>query len=72
VLSQKRVCVHRTESYAGFCGIREDTPRFLFIANTGPFSSTADVDRLADAIDAAAMRIMKAARQQFLVRSLSC
>ena len=54
VFSENRVRVGRTESYAGFFGIPEDAPRFLFIANVGLFSSTADVDRLADAIDAAA------------------
>ena len=54
VFSENRVRVGRTESYAGFFSIPEDAPRFLFIANVGPFSSTVDVDRLADAIDAAA------------------
>ena len=53
VLSANRVRVGRTDTYAGFFGIREDAPRFLFIANVGPFSSTADVDRLADTIDTA-------------------
>ena len=29
-------------------------PRYLFIANAAPFASVADVDRLADSIEAAA------------------
>jgi hypothetical protein len=32
----------------------ERTPRFLFIANVAPFTSVADVDRLAETIEAAA------------------
>lgn len=54
VLSENRVRVGRTESYAGFFGIPENAPRFLFIANCGPFTSTGDVDRLADVIETAA------------------
>jgi cysteine desulfurase/selenocysteine lyase len=53
VLSENRVRVGRTESYAGFFGIPENAPRALFIANTGPFTSLEDVDRLADAIEMA-------------------
>jgi isopenicillin-N epimerase len=54
VLAENRVRVGRTESYAGFFGIPESAPRFLFITNAGPFTSTQDVDRLADTIEAAA------------------
>ena len=54
VLSRGRVRVGRTDTYAGFLGIPEDAPRFLFIANAGPFTSTTDVDRLAYVIEAAA------------------
>ena len=54
VFGERRVRNARTESYAGFFGIPEKAPRFLFIANTAPFTSIADVDRLADAIEAAA------------------
>jgi hypothetical protein len=42
-----------TESYAGFFGIPDDRPRSLFIANAGVFTSSADVDNLAEAIEAA-------------------
>ena len=51
---ERRVRNGRTESYAGFFAIPENAPRFLFIANAAPFTSAADVDRLADAIEAAA------------------
>jgi selenocysteine lyase/cysteine desulfurase len=54
VFSENRVRNGRTESYAGFFGIPDNAPRYLFFANTGPFTSTADVDRLADAIEVAA------------------
>jgi hypothetical protein len=47
------VLVGGTESYSGFFGIPEDRPRSLFIANAGVFTSPEDVDRLADAIEAA-------------------
>ena len=50
VLAENRVRVGRTESYAGFFGIPQSAPRFLFIANAGPFTSTQDVDRLAETI----------------------
>jgi selenocysteine lyase/cysteine desulfurase len=53
-LRQNRVRNGRTESYAGFFGIPEQAPRFLFIANAAPFTSGTDVDRLADTIEAAA------------------
>jgi len=51
---QNRVRNGRTESHAGFFDIPEQAPRFLFIANAAPFTSVADVDRLADTIEAAA------------------
>jgi len=54
VLREDGVRVGRTESYAGFFDIPENAPRFLFIANTGPFTSPTDVDRLADAVEVAA------------------
>lgn len=53
VFRENRVRNGRTESYAGFFGIPDNAPRYLFIANAGPFTSAADVDRLADAIEAA-------------------
>jgi cysteine desulfurase/selenocysteine lyase len=54
ILRENRVRNGRTESYAGFFGIPEKAPRFLFIANAAPFTSVADVDRLADTIETAA------------------
>ena len=54
VLRERPVRNGSTESYAGFFGIPAKVPRALFIANTAPFSSTSDVDPLADAIEAAA------------------
>ena len=54
ILREKRVRNGRTESYAGFFSILEKAPRFLFIASAAPFTSVADVDRLADTIEAAA------------------
>lgn len=54
IFGERRVRNGRTESYAGFFGIPEKAPRFLFIANTASFTSIADVDRLADAIEATA------------------
>ncbi len=57
VLAQHRVLVGRTESYAGFFGIPKDRPRRLFTANSGVFTSEDDVDRLAEAIEAAATRL---------------
>lgn len=53
IFREKRVRNGRTESYAGFFEIPAEAPRFLFIANAAPFTSAADVDRLADAIEAA-------------------
>jgi selenocysteine lyase/cysteine desulfurase len=52
VLAENHVRVGRTESYAGFFDIPQGAPRFLFIANAGPFTSKQDVDRLADTIAA--------------------
>jgi hypothetical protein len=40
-----------TEPYGGFFGIPADRPRSLRIANTALFTSPADVDRLAQAIE---------------------
>jgi selenocysteine lyase/cysteine desulfurase len=54
ILRENRVRSGRTESYAGFFGIPEKTPRFLFIANVAPFTSVADVDGLAETIEPAA------------------
>lgn len=54
ILRENRVRNGRMESYAGFFGIPENAPRFLFIANAEPFTSTADVDHLADTIEAVA------------------
>jgi hypothetical protein len=51
---ENRVRNGTTESYAGFFDIPEKAPRLLFIANAAPFTSVADVDRLADTIEAAA------------------
>jgi isopenicillin-N epimerase len=56
VLTEHRVLVGRTESYAGFFGIPDGSPRSLFCPNVGIFTSRADVDRLADAIEDAAER----------------
>jgi selenocysteine lyase/cysteine desulfurase len=53
IFRERRVRNGRTESYAGFFDIPETAPRFLFIANAAPFTSIAEVDRLADAIEAA-------------------
>jgi selenocysteine lyase/cysteine desulfurase len=53
-LTDHRLLVGGTESYAGFFGIPLDHPRSLFIANAGIFTSIDDVDRLADAIETAA------------------
>ena len=53
VLNEHRILVGRTEAYAGFFGIPVEHPRRLFIANAGVFTSPEDVDRLADAIEAA-------------------
>jgi selenocysteine lyase/cysteine desulfurase len=53
VLRQHRVLIGGTEHYSGFFGIPESAPRPLLIANAGVFTSVADVDRLADAIEAA-------------------
>lgn len=53
IFRENRVRNGTTESYTGFFNIPEKAPRFLFIANTAPFTSVADVDRLADAMEAA-------------------
>jgi hypothetical protein len=53
-LSDRKVLVGGTERYGGFFGIPESSPRSLVIANAGIFTSTADVDRLAAGIEAAA------------------
>jgi selenocysteine lyase/cysteine desulfurase len=49
-----RVLVGGTESYGGFLGIPENAPRSFFCPSAGLCTSPADVDRLADAIEAAA------------------
>lgn len=54
VLTDRHLLVGGTERYAGFFGIPEDRPRGLFIANAGVFTSLAEVDRLAEAIELAA------------------
>jgi cysteine desulfurase/selenocysteine lyase len=59
VLTKYQLLVGGTESYAGFFGIPEDRPRSLFIANAGVFTSAADVDRLADAIEEAGRERMR-------------
>ncbi|HEY7699570.1 MAG TPA: hypothetical protein VIE88_14200 [Vicinamibacteria bacterium] len=53
-LRARQVLAGYTEAYAGFFGIPEDRPRGLVIANAGVFTSLEDVDRLAEAIEAAA------------------
>jgi selenocysteine lyase/cysteine desulfurase len=54
VLDKHRVLVGGTESYTGFFGIPENAPRSLFCPNVGLCTAPADIDRLADAIEAAA------------------
>jgi selenocysteine lyase/cysteine desulfurase len=54
VLRDRNILVGGTERYGGFFGIPESSPRSLFIANAGIFTSPADVDRLAEAIETAA------------------
>jgi isopenicillin-N epimerase len=54
VLTDRNILVGGTERYGGFFGIPESSPRSLFIANAGIFTSPADVDRLAEAIETAA------------------
>jgi isopenicillin-N epimerase len=54
VLDKRHVLVGGTESYAGFFRIPDNAPRSLFCPNAGLCTSPADVDRLADAIEAAA------------------
>jgi selenocysteine lyase/cysteine desulfurase len=46
-----------TERYSGFFGIPEDRPRPLLISNVGLFTTPAEVDRLAEAIEAAAAKL---------------
>lgn len=53
VLVDRNILVGGTERYGGFFGIPETSPRSLMIANAGVFTSTADVDRLAEAIETA-------------------
>ncbi len=53
LFTERRLLVGGTESYGGFFDIPEDQPRSLFCPNIGPFTSPEDVDRLADAIEAA-------------------
>jgi selenocysteine lyase/cysteine desulfurase len=43
-----------TEQYGGVFGIPQTAPRWLFCTNTAVFTSLADVDRLADTIEAIA------------------
>lgn len=54
VLHKHQVLVGGTESYAGFFGIPDNAPRGLFCPNAGLCTSLTDVDRLAEAIEAAA------------------
>lgn len=54
VWTDRRILVGGTEQYSGFFGIPEATPRSLMIANAGVFTAMADVDRLAEAIEAVA------------------
>lgn len=54
ILTDRRILVGGTEEYGGFFGIPETAPRSLMIANAGVFTSPADVDRLAEAIELAA------------------
>jgi selenocysteine lyase/cysteine desulfurase len=56
-LRERAVLVGRTEAYAGFFGIPDDRPRSLFLANAGAFTSPEDVDRLAEAIEAASAAV---------------
>jgi hypothetical protein len=50
----KTVLTGGTENYGGFFGIPADAPRSLRVANTSLFTSPADVDRLADALESIA------------------
>jgi selenocysteine lyase/cysteine desulfurase len=56
ILNERAVplLVGGTESYAGFFRIPDDRPRSLFVVNAGAFTSSADIDNLAAAIEAAA------------------
>jgi selenocysteine lyase/cysteine desulfurase len=54
VFDKHHVLVGGTESYAGFFGIPDNAPRSLFCPNAGLCTSPAEVDHLADAIEAAA------------------
>jgi hypothetical protein len=53
VFTERGILVGGTERYGGFFDIPEDRPRGLSIANAGVFTSPADVDKLAEAIEAA-------------------
>ena len=57
ILTDRQIFVGGTESYKGFFGIPENAPRSLFCPNAGIFTSPADVDRLAEAIEVAATRL---------------
>jgi isopenicillin-N epimerase len=48
---QRRILNGRTDLYAGFFEIAEERPRWLFTANVGVFTSRADVDRFAGALE---------------------
>lgn len=48
------VLIGGTDRYAGFFDIPADAPRSLAIANAAVFTSPADVDRLADALESLA------------------
>jgi selenocysteine lyase/cysteine desulfurase len=52
-LRARRIIWGGTEPYAGFFGIPEDAPRSLPIFNVGVFTSTAEVDEVADAFESA-------------------
>jgi selenocysteine lyase/cysteine desulfurase len=53
LFADRKLQVGYTENYAGFFRIPKDQPRRLFCPNVGIFTSKDDVDRLAEAIEAA-------------------
>jgi isopenicillin-N epimerase len=53
-IRSKGVLTGGTENYGGFFGIPADAPRSLRVANTSLFTSPADVDRLAEALESVA------------------
>ena len=57
VFTARRVLVGGTENYSGFFGIPDSESRSLICPNVGLCTSPADVDRLADAIEAAAQKV---------------